>query len=503
MTALAELCRAMLRGSPSRQALEYEHRWYSWGELRQVADELGAALDACGASPGGVVALVARNRPSAVAAFLGLLERGSNIRMVYPFQSPASLARQLATIQAVAVVADREDLGEPVAVAMRKRSVPMIALADEAMSATALDGAPPRARAARDGAKAGTPRVEILTSGTTGPPKPFAISHEDIARHIVASSAIPPELRGATADLPPALLMFPVGNISGLYSALPPLLAGQRGLLLERFTVEGWHDHLLRFRPQVSGMPPAGVRMILDAGIPPEDLACLTAIGTGAAPLDPGVKRAFEERYGVPILLSYGATEFGGPVTRMTPELQAEWGEKKFGSVGRAIPGVRLRVVDADSGGELPPGSEGILEVVSPRIGPEWIRTSDIVVLDEDGFLFHRGRTDGAIMRGGFKLLPAAIEQVLLAHPAISQACVVGVPDERLGQVPAAVVEFSPGVAPPDIAGMEAHLRAHLPATHIPAAWRIVATLPRTPSMKVDMPAVRALFADEYASADA
>jgi len=490
MTALADLCRAALSDWGPRQALEYEHRWYTWDELRRVADELDVALDACGARPGGLIALVARNRPAAIAAFLGLLARDHSIRMVYPFQSSASLARQLANIRPVAVVADADDLGEPVASAMNGAGIPMIAL--RGMTASAFGESTPGALAA---ARADAPpRVEILTSGTTGPPKPFAISHEDIARHIVASSAIPPELRGGAVDLPPALLMFPVSNISGLYSALPPLLAGQRGILLERFTVEGWHDHLLRFRPQVSGMPPAGVQMILDADIPPADLACLTAIGTGAAPLDPGVQRAFEERYGVPVLLSYGATEFGGPVTRMTPELQAEWGEKKFGSVGRALPGVQLRVVDADSGGELPPGSEGILEVVSPRIGPDWIRTSDIVVLDEDGFLFHRGRADGAIMRGGFKLLPAAIEQVLLEHPAISQACVVGVPDARLGQVPAAVIEFRHGASAPDIAAVEAHLRARVPATHIPAAWRIVASLPRTPSMKVDMPAVRALF---------
>jgi len=490
MTALAELCRAALQDRGSSQALEYEHKWYTWDELGRVADDVGAALDASNVGANGLVALVARNRPSAIAAFLGLLARGSNIRMVYPFQSPASLARQLDAIRPVAVVADREDLGEPVASALREAGVPVVALAG--MTATAWGGTPPRAtQASGDGAP---PRVEILTSGTTGPPKPFAISHEDIAQHIVATSAIPPELRGGAADLPPALLMFPVSNISGLYSALPPLLSGQRGILLERFTVEGWHDHLLRFRPQVSGMPPAGVQMIMDADIPPADLACLTAIGTGAAPLDPGVKRAFEQRYGVPILLSYGATEFAGPVTRMTPELQAEWGEQKFGTVGRALPGVQLRVVDAESGEALPAGSEGILEVISPRIGPDWIRTSDLVVLDEDGFLFHRGRTDGAIMRGGFKLLPATIEQALLEHPAISQACVVGVPDARLGQVPAAVIEFGPGVSAPDITTVESHLRERVPATHIPAAWRVVTALPRTPSMKVDMPAVRALF---------
>ena len=288
--------------------------------------------------------------------------------------------------------------------------------------------------------------------------------------------------------------MFPVSNISGLYSTLPPLLMGQRVLLLDRFTVAGWHDHLLRFRPRMSGLPPAGVQMVLDANIPPEDLTCLQAIGTGAAPLDPGVKRAFEDRYSVPVLLSYGATEFGGPVTRMTPELQGAWGEKKFGTVGRALPGIKLRVIDPDTGTELPPGGEGVLEVVVPRIGPHWIRTSDFVQIDEDGFLFVLGRIDGAIIRGGFKILPATIEHALLQHPAISATAVVGIPDHRLGQVPAAAVECTPGVDTPTSSDVEAYLRELVPATHIPVAWNFVDTLPRTPSMKVDQPAVRQLF---------
>jgi acyl-coenzyme A synthetase/AMP-(fatty) acid ligase len=211
------------------------------------------------------------------------------------------------------------------------------------------------------------------------------------------------------------------------------------------------------------------------------------------------VQRAFEQRYGIPILLSYGATELGGPVTRMTPELHARWGERKFGTVGRAVPGVQLRVVDPDSGAAMPPGTEGILEVVSPRIGPEWIRTTDIAVIDEDGFLFHRGRHDGAILRGGFKLLPATIEHALLQHPAVSAAAVVGIPDRRLGQVPAVAIELKPGVEPPPVADIEAELRARVPATHIPTAWRLLAALPRTPSMKVDMPAVRRLFEQQPA----
>jgi acyl-coenzyme A synthetase/AMP-(fatty) acid ligase len=313
-----------------------------------------------------------------------------------------------------------------------------------------------------------------------------------IARHLVgaAAGAVVADL----SQLPPTLLFFPIGNISGLYSTLPPLLKGQRAVLLERFSVAGWHDHVLRFRPEASGMPPAGVQMVLDAGIDPADLACIRRFGTGAAPLDPTTHRQFEARYGIPILLSYGATEFGGPVTAMTSELHAAWGRHKFGSVGRPLPGVQLRIVDADSGAALPPGREGLLEVVSPRIGPEWIRTSDIARIDEDGFLFHCGRADGAIMRGGFKLLPETIERALQLHAAVSAAAVIGVADRRLGQVPAAAVQLRPGVAAPGVAELEAHLRQQLLATHVPALWRFVEELPRTPSLKVDRPALRRLF---------
>ncbi len=97
-------------------------------------------------------------------------------------------------------------------------------------------------------------------------------------------------------------------------------------------------------------------------------------------------------------------------------------------------------------------------------------------------------------MRGGFKLLPATIEQPLLLHPAITAAAVVGIAEQRLGQVPAAAIELRTGVARPSIADIETHLRNHLPSTHIPVAWRLIEELPRTPSMKVDIPAVRRMF---------
>jgi acyl-coenzyme A synthetase/AMP-(fatty) acid ligase len=267
-------------------------------------------------------------------------------------------------------------------------------------------------------------------------------------------------------------------------------------VLLDRFSVDGWRDYVRRHSPKSAGLPPAGVQMVLDADVPKEEISCLMAIGTGAAPLDPSVQQAFEEKYGIPILISYGATEFGGPVTSTSLKDIEEFGNTKRGSVGRAFGGARLRVIDPETEEELPPGEEGLLEVVSPRIGPEWIRTSDLAMIDEDGFLYHRGRNDGAIMRGGFKVLPETIERALLLHPDISAVGVVGVKDRRLGEVPGAVIQVKPGHDQPSPEQIEAHLREHVMATHIPVHWRFVDELPKTLSFKVHRPALQDLFAD-------
>ncbi|HMN44115.1 MAG TPA: long-chain fatty acid--CoA ligase [Povalibacter sp.] len=482
--------RALARNA-SLPAIEYDRRWFPWGELRRVAEQVNRLLDASGVAGRTPIAFVPRNRPSAIAALLGLVAAGRSIRMLYAFQSATALARDVARIRPAVLIGAVEDFSDELRVALRAQGSAAIALQE--MAATAVAGFERTARPDDPQAPLQS-QIEILTSGTTGPPKQFAVSYDLVAQHLVGRTVMQ---SGADADLsqtPPTLFFMPLGNISGIYSTLPTLLKGQRAVLIERFNVPAWHDHVLRFRPAVSGLPPAGVQMVLDADIPREDLSSIRVIGTGAAPLDPTVHRAFEERYGIPILLSYGATEFGGPVTAMTADLHAQWGAQKLGSVGRPLPGAQLRVKDPDTDEVLPLGREGILEVISPRIGPHWIRTADIALIDEDGFMFHRGRADGAIMRGGFKLLPETIERALLLHDAIAAAAVVGIDDRRLGQVPATVIECRPGVVPPAIAELEAHLRDQVLATHIPVHWRFVDALPRTPSFKIDRPALRALF---------
>lgn len=489
MIRLDQMAAAALTRPAEQPAIEFAKNWITWGEMRCVAEQVNKLIDASHAGHGSKIALVARNRPSALAAFLGLIATRSSIRMIYPFQSAAAIARDLDRIEPSVVIAAAEDYSEEIFSVLRAKAIAAIALTEmEAYSPQGFE----RSHVASSTTAA--PQIEILTSGTTGAPKPFALSYAVIAQHIVGADSMRSTQSGEAAQLPPALMFFPVGNISGFHSTLPPLLKGQRAVLLEKFSVAGWHDHLVRFRPAAGGMPPAGIQMVLDADLPRADFASLRFIGTGAAPLDPSVQRAFEERYGVPIMLAYGATEFGGPVAAMTPDLLSTWGKQKLGSVGKALPGAQLRIVEPDTGAVLPPGQEGLLEVISPRIGPDWIRTSDIAILDADGFMFHRGRADGAIIRGGFKLLPETIERALLLHPGLSAAGVVGIADRRLGQVPAAAIQLKPGVEPPSSAELEDHLREHVPATHIPVIWRCVENLPRTPTLKVDRPALRQLL---------
>jgi long-chain acyl-CoA synthetase len=485
--ALDQQARLALASPAEQPAIEYHEHWLSWGEISAVANEVGRLLAAGGVAEAIPVAFVPRNRPSAIAAELGMIAGRFTIQMIYAFQSSAGIARDVGRIPVAAVVAAAEDFTPEMLAVVREKG--LLAIAIEEMKATAIPGAEHSTVELPDDLTR-EPQIKVHTSGTTGPPKHVSFSFEMIERYIVGQN-----INMALADqTPPVLLTFPLGNISGIYSTLPPLLQGRRAILLDRFTLDGWRDFVRRFRPAAPMLPPSGIRMLLDAEIPKEELAHVKMLMTGAAPLDPSVQRAFEDRYGIPILLSYGATEFGGPVTLMTPEDYAAFGAAKTGSVGRPYAGASLRVINQDTGEILPFGEEGLLEVIAPRIGPNWIRTTDIGVIDEDGFLYHRGRSDGAIVRGGFKLLPEAIERALSLHPAVSDVAVVGIPDPRLGQLPVAALQIKLGHEQPSIAELEHHVRQHVYATHVPAAWIFVDTIPRNKSFKTDLAGVRALF---------
>lgn len=491
MTKVEELARWALGRDPTAPLIEFGGRWHTIGEVGRLGERVNALIDASGAAMRAPIAFVPRNRPEMLAAMLGLAARGRYVRMIHPYQSPAGIARDLARLRPAVLVALAGDFVDEVPILLAERGIAGVAL--DAMDGAAFAGLE-RATAEHDRCPP-EPQFDLLTSGTTGPPKQFPITYEFIAREMVAGSTMSLDAEGPDPlTLAPAHLYWPFGNFSGLYSTLTPMLLGMRGVLSDRFRVADFHDYLCRYRPEMIGLPPSGVQMILDADIPVEAFASVKFARVGSAPLPIQSQAAFEDRYGIPILQAYGATEFGGPVTNMPLEVYPEWGRKKRGSVGLPYRGAKLRAVDPVSGEVLPAGQEGLLEVVAPRMGPEWIRTSDMGVVDVDGFVWHRGRADGAIMRGGFKLLPETIERALVKHPAIAAAMATGIPDRRLGQVPVVGIRLKPSAPMPDIAELERFLRSEVEATHIPVAWHILAELPYSAMMKPDRRALAALF---------
>jgi acyl-CoA synthetase (AMP-forming)/AMP-acid ligase II len=284
-------------------------------------------------------------------------------------------------------------------------------------------------------------------------------------------------------------------HLGGLFRVLQCVNDGRPFCLLERFTVDAWVDAVRRHRPQTASLVPTALRMVLEADVDPEALASIRSVVSGTAPLSPDDADAFTAKYGIPVLVSYAATEFGGGVAGWNlADHRDHWAAKR-GSVGRAHAGCDLRVVDPDSGAALPPGSDGLLEVKTAQIDDDsWIRTTDLARIDADGFLYILGRADETIIRGGFKVRPDDVRAALERHPAVRGASVIGIDDARLGAVPVAVVELRPGSGDVTPAVLAEHLATRLARYEVPAEIRIVDELPRTASQKVDLAAIRALF---------
>jgi long-chain acyl-CoA synthetase len=483
-----------LRSGGERPAVEFEEAWSSWADLHGLAAELSELLDA--RAPGARrIGLIVRNRPVVLAAMLGLIATGRTIVMINAGQSPERLAAELSSLRLAAVVGEAGFWTAPAAEAAHGAGSLQITLPDM------FDGLVTAGEAPLEPASpAFDPEValELLSSGTTGPPKRIPILWRTLEAALGAAHGTPLFGQGADAlaglDLPPAISGLALGNIGGVYMILPSALVGQRIVLLDRFAVAPWARAVRLYRPEMLSVQPTGLRMILDAGVLPEDLASLKGIVSGASHLDPDLQDEFERRYGLRVFGAYGATETCGSIVLWTDALYDEFRQAKRGSVGRPINGVALRIVDPESGASLPSGQVGRLEARVDRVGPDWISTTDLAFLDKDGFLFITGRSDNAINRGGYKVQPDEVADVLRRHPAVRDASVVGLPDARLGEIPVAAVELKPGVTPPSEDDLRDFARRSLLAYQVPARIAFVDELPRNASLKVMAPAVRALF---------
>jgi acyl-CoA synthetase (AMP-forming)/AMP-acid ligase II len=337
----------------------------------------------------------------------------------------------------------------------------------------------------------------MLTSGTTGPPKRIDLTYEALAASMAGVTKYYESSPHGVVRRPRgvAIVNSPLAHLGGVFRVLQCVLDRRPFVLLEKFEVETWLRAVRQYRPKTVSLVPAALRMVLEARPDPSDLASLRAVTSGTAPLSPDDADAFTDRYRVPVLTSYAATEFAGGVASWTLRDYHEYWRAKRGSVGRVQPGSAIRVTDEHSGAELAAGQAGLLEVKPAQLGQgiDWVRTNDLARIDADGFLYILGRADRAIIRGGFKVLPDRVATILERHPDVRAAVVIGLPDERLGAVPAALVELRPGAAG-DVAAIMELAADSLAGYELPVELRFTPELPRTASGKVDLRATEELL---------
>jgi len=496
---LPDLIRVAMQRDPAATAIEFAGRNYPWQFALDIARGLEEALDKLGIAPGERVGLISHNRPAHLATLWGLLMARRCVTMIYGYQSPEKLAADIAALRCPLIVADRRDWTEPAIAAARAAGTAALSIGDHGIEwVTGLDRVGTGAR--RDLAPGIA--VEILSSGTTGTPKRIGLTMTSLEATTRANMASLTQLAGTQGGSAPLIMLLPLGNISGVYSATPSAVLGHPVTVLEKFDIEHWLELVRRYRPAMVDLVPSALTMLLMRGVTREDLAGIKVIRSGTTALDPEVHRIFAEDFGIPINLMYGASEFCGTITLWTMDELERYEAIKRGSCGRALPGVALRVVDAESGEVLGVDRVGLLEAKVDRIGPQWIRTTDLMRIDADGFLWFVGRADDVISRGGFKIAPEQVAEALRKHPAVADAAVIGMPDPRLGQVPVAFIELRPGSAAPTSSELEAHARAHLAALQVPVRFVILEALPRTLSMKINTARLREMLAAD-ASAEA
>jgi acyl-coenzyme A synthetase/AMP-(fatty) acid ligase len=445
-------------------------RAVSAGDARAACRSLAAELQELGVQPGMAVSVALPNGPEFVTTMVATWLAGAVFVPMNPRFPESEVARVLAATDPAAVVR--------------------------------ADGVTPRAsrRVYDDGVA-----FVMWTSGTTGAPK--AILHTHDAYLELLDRVLAP-LRGRASAAEPArkpspnLIPVSLALNAGIYNALFGLRAGAALVIMDRFAPAEFSTLVRRFEIRSTVLPPAAMTMLADD---PDvtDLAPLRYVRSITAPLSPLHARRFAEKFGAVVLNSYGQAEIGEVIGWTAADAREH--PDKVGAIGRPHPGVDIRVV-GDDGAPLGTDVVGLLLVRPPNMaagyatGEEladrvdregYVNTGDLARVDGDGFVWVEGRAGDLINRGGNKVFPEQVEEVLCLSPGITEAAVVGVPDDRLGEVP---VAFVVGDATDD--ELRALCREHLVAYKVPVSFERVDALPRTEVGKVR----RADLAGRYVS---
>jgi long-chain acyl-CoA synthetase len=451
---VAALLEAAARAHGGRTALAWDGGALSYAELDARACALARDLDARGLRAGDRIAVAIANRWQFVVALLGALKVGATVAPLDPLLTAEERAGIIADLAPGLVIDD----------------VP----ADAATWTLS---------------ESRGPALVLYTSGSTGRPKGAVLSQAAVA--FALRSWAEPVMALTPADV--VLAALPLSHSYGLNGALlAPLLAGAAVRLVERFTADGVADLLARGEATVFPGVATMFRRLLDLdgfrGGPALRLAL-----SGAAPCPWEIARDFRARSGVRILRGYGMTELFRPISYLAADA-----DDRPDAIGRAVPGVELRVVD-DAGRALDGGDIGELLIRTPAaldgylgapvdapaaLEDGWFHTGDLASVTADGWVRITGRKRERILRGGYSVFPPEVERVLLGHPEVAEAAVVGLPHPALGEEVAAFVALRPG-ARATADDLAAYCRDRLAAFKYPRHVTLVAALPRSATGKI------------------
>jgi len=439
----------------AKTALLSEHGKLTWSELDAFASGFARDLSTQGVTPGDRVALLLPNGIEFVVAFLAVLKLGATPAPLNPLLKDEELA------------AFKTDL-KP------KLSVDRVAMSQGSWQT--ID-------------KVTAPSLILYTSGSTGRPKGSVFSHEALA---FANHSWAEPVMGLTPD-DTVLVAVPLAHSLGLNGGLlAPLLTGATIVSLERFTLEAVFAAIKKYH--VSVFPAVATifrRLLNSASFTQADFSSLRLAVSGAAPCPWELAVEWREKSGTRIVRGYGMTELFRPLSFRADDLS-----DLPNAVGRAVPGVEIRLA-ADEGashdgiGELwiksPAMMNGYLDApdeTNEVISNGWFKTGDLATVSPQGYVEIVGRTRERILRGGYSVFPQEVEAVLLSHPAVAEAAVIGVPDVDLGEEVAAFVSLKRSEKVTADVLLD-YCREHLARYKYPRQVHIVAELPKGPTGKV------------------
>jgi fatty-acyl-CoA synthase len=351
----------------------------------------------------------------------------------------------------------------------------------------------------------------LFTSGTTGRPKGCLIPQSALCHHAATYAS---GLGWSEEDV--ALVIMPYFHIFGTQGHMAPsFLHGSRQIIMDAFDA-GEALRLIQ-REEVTLFSGAPTLYISCLNHPDFSVAAVSTLRLGAmggSPCPPEIMRRVmdsEEGMGMDIRVVYGLSEAAGLVSLTDSD---DTLERRVSTVGKPVPGLEVRVVDTATGSELQPGEQGELWVKTPhrmieyyrdpentaeRLAEGWVHTNDLAVLDEDGYISITGRFSDMILVGGFNTYPTEIEQFLYTHPKVHDVSIIGVPDERLGEVVMAYIIPKEGTDP-TAAEIVDFCQGKLANFKIPRYVEFVDSFPLTSSGKVQKFIQRKMAAEKSAN---